>query len=409
MLQKIKEDIYQTDDLDKINYNDLKIGDQIILIQNRYNEILEKKVNQIKNLILSNVRFNSLYTFSCIKNKIIEPQYEHKKIGYKNEVENKQFLIINNKPYRVFRDRMSPHDNFDYFNFTKDIYTNIFNKKNTINNPFVGSITNDNDEEIINKIQYISIPISNDSIIVFYFNHHISNKKLLWNANKGIMILNDNEESLFLSNSNFRELLDKLVNNNQIKSKLYDKFFNYRVLYNYNCQEHLNNYSKEKIKLIKNEFGNDIFNRFYKPFYKDKALNIKAYLRNNYEYNSGYIIKHDNKTIKCEKAYKPEIEEQLKIIKAMYKFKTNYNGVNPETGDYYKGGEKNNEYILYKDKDGILVNAHHTLSGSYDIYLKIKGYFIYANSTIREMYEDKLNCLQERFEIVNEMTKINKE
>jgi hypothetical protein len=64
---------------------------------------------------------------------------------------------------------------------------------------------------------------------------------------------------------------------------------------------------------------------------------------------------------------------------------------------------------LYKDKDGILVNAHHTLSGSYDIYLKIKGYFIYANSTIREMYEDKLNCLQERFKIVNEMTKINKE
>jgi hypothetical protein len=337
-------------DLKEVKFDKINRGDQVIIIQhdtikidNIY-ESQEQLINNTTNLILSKKWKECLFDFQggqiqADMSGINDDSKNNGVIMKNNQIKNKKVLVIKDK--------------------------NHYNENVALLIKSTHNFSNNNTWE---QWCYSCLISKNKEVISIKFN------------------IEDTLDLLKNKINKFKNVI------NSFKQEV--KFFNYTIekyLTLDNNKERLS-----KINSIIQKETNKSIDCYYKPFYINENLNIKAYYKGIKEDKiNDFIINSNDKIV--DKNYvesDKRFNKEYRIIKAIYNFKkSNQNGIDPKTGDYYKDGKKDNENIYYNDNKSIKTSLPGRLSTDY--FIKIKDYFVpIENETEKKEIEQRIGMVR---------------
>ena len=364
-----------TDNLDDVDFSNIRIGSQILLIEHQIDEPPENAVNNFKSLIVDEMD-NNIISLQQAETKY-EIDLNNEFINTEQSYDEFNILIIGNKPLKT-NVRFSD-DEKRY----KDLFGNYKN-----NNPlFYKQI----DEEL-EKFSYNFIcPISKNMFFAFFCNNHIKNYD--WTCSKKYFIFNKENKSYYelvsFDEIKLINLLERLDCNKN--SSEFDKFKNAYKIINYDIEDYLSD--KSILDEIK-DFYSDVpflseydITKFFLPVYKNK--NFKGYIYSRYNWgtiNTRYEYDYSNFN-----ADELEINKRITkmIMRYLFKFYNAY--INPYTGeiidcDYEK---------IYEDPEHLIIKSKKN---------NIKHYFHKYNDIYVPAIKKEINEILELQETIDKLT-----
>lgn len=450
-------------DIKQINFDDLKLGDQITLFEEKYIDEIDLNFNNIKNMIMTDNFINMLYSFNVNETSPIihiedcgnfkEEEWNNILTKDKDEIIDKLvdefdfesknyydgYLKLNNniiKLKNINNETFYKRNINDLVKFTKD----IDNCKYKNNDYFIKElyneclyILNNKNKTKINRInqeqgstiQSLFVPIDNNNChtytaLFFIIKNNITDNNLI-STSKSVLLMDDNGNFVDITTfiSSFEDIYN-LIRNDDPNFHTFDRLLQ---ISKYDIHDYIKN--NKILEEITSEFCTQFdinkskIKEIFKPLYQDKCNDIEVF-RNTikkehsvkvkiYQHKkeiSSYILEYEKDKLDIN------VLNAYKIGKSILHFNIyNYNipKLNPKNGKiYYKNKKYNNEdaRILYKDNSTIIVkNVIKTL-----YFYKLNDYFINVDYIDNEDKRNKLiNEIKDRKKLLDTLNKDNEE
>ena len=420
-----------SDDIKNIPVDKLKIGEHIILLNGSEDILLTN------NYKLMEIRHDKIYIFDNVNGKNSINCSSDFNLYSNNYDSNKLYMYpCNNSLIYLFETNNYLNNyrcNDDFLDQIGDsIYNDCKNKNITSNSV---NIVNTKNDEVGNKyFNYLIIPLNNKAFMCLLkeFTYKTDNSEYTYvddyilfgeypdEIKEVINKISNKHEIDYFNNrlnqyrGNITQIFEEIKNNlNYDITQFEETLFALNYDLNYYLRDLDRKSNIEKVQNIFNKLNIkiDIKNK-YIPCFEHKS-GIKAYhfnndifvtindqliSRNNGYYNGEVLYTQNGLKVAIEIPDKIKNNKKNQILfKAASKiaeFEKNKNGINPQTGDFYEKGKIDNERVIYKDFNSLIINEK-SYNKSY--YIKQYGFFI------QSFDKNKNNEIKERYQVISKL------
>ena len=358
-----------TDNLDTIDYPNLKTGDQILLINNKYHKKINKIMNNYHMFAIINKHSNLIFIANDNVNySTHNTEYDEYVEAYQ-DFDKFQLLIINNKVIKVQIEDISD----------TALYYNDFKRIKKLMKKYDDAIFNCKYDFHTRKINYyFSCPISEFIYLGVSCSNRFFNSG--WQMKEYFYLYDEENEYYYEMNDFDVKQLFNLLETLNINLNEFEKFKQAYKIMHYDVEDYLKD----------NSILNDIIN-FYSDIPFLKKQNIKKFFKPIYETDNfkGYFkSRYSNKLYYSEilYAYDSDNKEELKINKRITAEIMNYLLKKDSAINIYTGKILNNDYnfhVDYEDSEHLIIDSKDYCVSRY--YVKYNG--IYVSATIEERNE----------------------
>lgn len=430
---KYNDNCHIVNDLKSLPLKDLKIMDNVILLGG-------KDVICTSNYLLQNKKFDdAIYEFKVNPDEIsyLEANRMSTSSGWNYTLHgNERICAYNNNGELItlcnLNNRAQELGNHSLTNLTKDLSKHYNDKLNgtVYSNSF--KLNKDSNEENWDNIcSYITIPLNETHFMVLVQVFCISIEKRRTSlfeyicfcpyTSKRAEIIKDKKmldfyyvmECEIFATRGLSKIFEQIKPN--LKEDKYTKAFEDACFAgNYKLDDYLKDTNKEKniqrasaflSKILKTkvdleQYYSPVFKieKFASHYFDDILVTYKGEIMHcgsGYDFRDEHFYQHG-----LEYFYKaPDVMKDNEKNQTLYKiaynvaeFNKNKDDIDPITGDYYHYGTLNNEDIIYKDNEGIIVRGR-----SKKYYAKKYGYFL-------EVYRDEAKEIEERMLLTNKLS-----
>jgi hypothetical protein len=398
----------------------LKVANQVIVFneEHQVRDIEEEiLINTTKHMVLSDIKMNSLYTFSCMdigatidvyqtEPKTVEDgEFEEEGTFYidsayvDNDKEyNEGYLIIGEKTLKIDTTRSiytmydeninttaTEYKSSDY-KLVKSIYDRVLIEYGNRHN----WLTTINDSN--KSIAYYAHPLNDDTSLILVKSHELDPKIRSWHIHEDIFLINKAGMVVEL-NYEISKVLNIIEGSSYVDSD-FQKFKRICQFDNYTIDKYLKdkslmcdiiNFFQFNDKIWGTIYGMEVY---YKPIYEQDG--VKAYItKPSQKYNKELSFIYNNEFINrwSNKYEEIDINSHGRVASNVLSFiNDRFNGINPKDGFRYKDNVllEEDPTIVYKDAEMIEFKIAGRSTGYYGL---IKNYFVVLND---HNDEDKL-------------------
>lgn len=377
-----------TNDFKSVNIGNLKVGQQIVVLNSFEAEY--NNYSNIENKFLLRKYFDCIYCFHCCNNTstIYESEDKIDEIYFNSNNKYEFFVSIDGISIEVKTEDCL--DNVVYTSFDEDDEDDVDNEK-TYKNEIATMLLHDPhcyvNKEIYKKygreqISYtLTLRLSTDTFLIVKLNNSISKNE--WNTYVSSDIYNMTENQVIETNIALKDL-KQLVNCKTFSDNEYfNEFVNKIVkMYYFNTRQYIKN--PEYLEYVISELGHEEeLRNIFKCIYKDEKFEFMAYRKNvNHSYAPEIVYTYPEDKYKYS-----DIKNCIRKAEAINNFRCNNNLINPYNGDVIL----NSYDKVYEDKDSIVLINDKSIYNKRKCFIKIDDLFVETSGSAEFNYViDKL-------------------
>ncbi|AEO93645.1 gp386 [Bacillus phage G] len=409
-----------SDNLNKIPIEDLKVGDQVLILKKEKRKIDygEREKDIVENKVLLKNE-DHLYYFETVDT------YVDGDSGVESDVEL-QIDRISQDVYLELNNCLNYLGEIQrYSNITKEIIENEFEKEifrlifreKSHTSPIVL------DNKKLEQCHFLPFKISNNSYLIFTFTHMIDIESKEWKVYERVSIFNSDMTRYSLSNFKEGNIMTMLKESGLFSISSFEKLKKMKSVARYDIIIYLDNIRSGNLKNIESilseiqGYSNSRLEKLFDPIFIDEEKNLYFYpasLKDRRIFDLKVVAKKgegENSKLLIERCYREDSTFKIKnrIAESIlaFGFGKKRNGINPHNGYHYREGEiiENSDMVkLYEDQDGVIYKTKGPLFDRGEVYIKLDGYYVQANNKIDQ---EILERMKTSVDVAYELTEDN--